>query len=90
MRASVPNEPPAASDPLPSLHHSDPAAGGSPIYAVPSLDLAIHKISSSDPALTGLPVTYQVDHLRDNWKLGPHDRFHDRPVGADDGAGHLL
>ena len=69
-------------------------AGGSGIYVVPSLDLVMYKMSSSDaqldPALTGLPVTYQVDHSRDGWKPGPHDQFHDGPVGGDDGVRRLL
>ncbi|MGO9260000.1 MAG: serine hydrolase domain-containing protein [Bryobacteraceae bacterium] len=69
-------------------------AGGSAIYVVPSLDLAIYKMSASDaqldPALTGLPVTYQLDHSRDNWKPGPHDQFHDGTVGGDDGVRRLL
>ena len=69
-------------------------AGGSAIFVVPSLDLAIYKMSSSDaqldPQLTGLPVTYQVDRSRDNWKPGPHDQFHDGPVGGDDGVRRLL
>lgn len=69
-------------------------AGGSAIYVVPSLDLVIYKMSASDaqidPALTGLSVTYQVDHSRDTWKAGPHDQFHDGPVGGDDGVRRLL
>jgi CubicO group peptidase (beta-lactamase class C family) len=69
-------------------------AGGSAIYVVPSLDLAIYKMSSSDaqldPELTGLPVSYQVDHSRDTWKPRPHDQFHDGPVGGDDGVRRLL
>jgi CubicO group peptidase (beta-lactamase class C family) len=69
-------------------------AGGSAIYVVPSLDLVIYKMSASDaqldPELTGLPITYQVDHSRDNWKPGPHDQFHDGPVGGDDGVRRLL
>jgi len=69
-------------------------AGGSAIYVVPSLDLVIYKMSSSDaqldPQLTGLPVTYQVDHSRDSWKPAPHDQFHDGPVGGDDGVRRML
>lgn len=69
-------------------------AGGSALYIVPSLDLAIYKMSSSDaqldPALTGLPVTYEMDHSRDAWKPAPHDQFHDGPVGGDDGVRRLL
>src|SRR5439155_7722851 len=58
-------------------------AGGSAIYVVPSLDLAIYKMAGSDaqfdPELTGLPVTY-LDHSRDNWKPLQHDQFQDCPV----------
>lgn len=59
-----------------------------------SLDLAVYKMPSSDaqlnPALTGLAVTYEVDHSRDNWKPGPHDQFHDGLVGGDEGVRRLL
>lgn len=69
-------------------------AGGSGIYIVPSLDLVIYKMAGSDaqfnPELTGLPVTYEIDHSRDNWKPMPHDQFHDGPVGGDDGVRRLL
>jgi CubicO group peptidase (beta-lactamase class C family) len=69
-------------------------AGGSAIYVVPSLDMVIYKMAGSDaqfnPELTGLPLTYEVDHSRDNWKPLPHDQFHDGPVGGDDGVRRLL
>jgi CubicO group peptidase (beta-lactamase class C family) len=69
-------------------------AGGSGIYVVPSLDLVIYKMAASDaqidPALTGIPANYEVDHSRDNWKPGPHDQFHDGPVGGDDGVRRML
>ena len=69
-------------------------AGGSAIYIVPSLDLVVYKMAGSDaqfdPALTGLPVTYEIDHSRDNWKPLPHDQFHDGPVGGDDSVRRLL
>jgi CubicO group peptidase (beta-lactamase class C family) len=69
-------------------------AGGSGIYIVPSLDLVIYKMAGNDaqfnPDLTGLPVTYEVDHSRDAWKPLPHDQFHDGPVGGDDGVRRLL
>jgi len=69
-------------------------AGGSAIYVVPSLDLVIYKMAASDaqldPQLTGLPMTYQVDHSRDSWKPAPHDQFHDGPVGGDDGVRRML
>jgi CubicO group peptidase (beta-lactamase class C family) len=69
-------------------------AGGSGIYIVPSLDLVMYKMSATDaqlnPDLTGLPLTYEPDHSRDNWKPLPHDQFHDGPVGGDDGVRRLL
>jgi CubicO group peptidase (beta-lactamase class C family) len=69
-------------------------AGGSGIYIVPSLDLVLYKMAGNDaqfnPELTGLPVTYEVDHSRDGWKPVPHDQFHDGPVGGDDGVRRLL
>jgi CubicO group peptidase (beta-lactamase class C family) len=69
-------------------------AGGSGIYVVPSLDLVMYKMAGSDaqfnPELTGLPVTYDVDHSRDDWKPVPHDQFHDGPVGGDDSVRRLL
>jgi len=69
-------------------------AGGSGIYIVPSLDLVLYKMAGSDaqfnPDLTGLPLTYEVDHSRDTWKPLPHDQFHDGPVGGDDGVRRLL
>jgi CubicO group peptidase (beta-lactamase class C family) len=69
-------------------------AGGSGIYVVPSLDLVFYKMAGSDnqfnPELTGLPLNYDPDHSRDNWKPLPHDQFHDGPVGGDDGVRRLL
>lgn len=69
-------------------------SGGSAIYVVPSLDLAIYKMSATDaqlnPELTGIPLAYTPDHSRDNWKPLPHDQFHDGPVGGDDGVRRLL
>jgi CubicO group peptidase (beta-lactamase class C family) len=69
-------------------------AGGSALYVVPSLDMVIYKMSGSDaqfaPELTGLPVSYAIDHSRDNWKPGPHTQFHDGPIGGDDGVRRLL
>ena len=69
-------------------------AGGSGIYIVPSLDLVLYKMAGSDaqfnPDLTGLPLTYELNHTRDNWKPLPHDQFHDGPVGGDDGVRRLL
>jgi CubicO group peptidase (beta-lactamase class C family) len=69
-------------------------AGGSGIYVVPSLDLVMYKMAASDaqlnPELTGLPLGYEPDGSRDNWKPVPHDQFHDGPVGGDDGVRRLL
>jgi CubicO group peptidase (beta-lactamase class C family) len=69
-------------------------AGGSGIYIVPSLDLVLYKMAGSDaqfdPALTGIPLTYELDHSRDNWKPLPHNQFHDGPMGGDDGVRRLL
>jgi len=69
-------------------------AGGSAIYVVPSLDLVLYKMAGNDaqfnPELTGLPLGYEPDHSRDEWKPLPHDQFHDGPVGGDDGVRRLL
>ncbi len=69
-------------------------AGGSAIYVVPSLDMVIYKMSANDaqlaPELTGLPVTYSLDHSRDAWKPRPHTQFEDGPIGGDDGVRRLL
>jgi CubicO group peptidase (beta-lactamase class C family) len=69
-------------------------AGGSAIYIVPSLDMVIYKMAASDaqlnPSLTGLPLGYEPDHSRDDWKPIPHDQFHDGPVGGDDSVRRLL
>jgi CubicO group peptidase (beta-lactamase class C family) len=69
-------------------------AGGSAIYIVPSLDLVMYKMASSDaqldPELTGLPLGYEPDRSRDDWKPLPHDQFHDGLVGGDDGVRRLL
>lgn len=50
-------------------------AGGYAIYVIPSLDMVIYKMggneSQYDPALTRLPVRYQYDGSRDNWKPTP-------------------
>jgi len=47
-------------------------AGGYCIYVVPSLDLVIYKMGGNegqyDPKLTGLPVLYEYDGSRANWK----------------------
>lgn len=47
-------------------------AGGYCIYVVPSLDLAIYKMGGNerqyDPKLTGLPILYEYDGSRADWK----------------------
>jgi CubicO group peptidase (beta-lactamase class C family) len=69
-------------------------AGGSGIYIVPSLDLVLYKMAGSDaqfnPDLTGLPLAYEMDHSRDDWKPLAHDQFHDGAFGGDDGVRRLL
>lgn len=69
-------------------------AGGFGIYVIPSLDMVIYKMAGDDaqydPARTGLPVTYQYDGSRDNWKPSPHTQFNDGPIGVDDGVRRLL
>jgi len=49
-------------------------SGGYAIYVVPSLDLVIYKMggteSQYDPKLTRLPVKYEYDGSRANWKPG--------------------
>jgi CubicO group peptidase (beta-lactamase class C family) len=64
-------------------------AGGFCVYAVPSLDLAVYKMSS-----IGLPEASRydlgfsgkaenTDASRDNWKPHPFDQFHDGPINGD-------
>lgn len=47
-------------------------AGGYSIYVVPSQDMVIYKMGGNerqyDPALTGLPVKYEYDGSRKDWK----------------------
>ena len=71
-------------------------AGGFCIYAVPSLDLAIYKMSC-----VGLPEAShydlgfsgrsgKTDASRDNWKPHPSDQFHDGPINGDAGTRRTL
>ena len=71
-------------------------AGGFCIYAVPSLDLAIYKMSS-----IGLPEaskydlgfsgkTERGDASRDDWTPHPFDQFHDGPINGDAGTRRTL
>ncbi|HEY4050499.1 MAG TPA: serine hydrolase, partial [Acidobacteriaceae bacterium] len=55
-------------------------AGGFGLYVIPSLDMVVYKMSSLnqetyDPAGTGLPLTYQPNTSRDNWKPHPFNQF---------------
>jgi len=49
-------------------------SGGYAIYVVPSLNLVVYKMGGNegqyDPALTRLPVKYEYDGSRANWKPG--------------------
>ena len=70
-------------------------AGGFGLYIVPSLDMVIYKMSSSnaetyDPAATGLPLAYTPDTSRDNWKPHPFNQFVDGPVEGDSGVRRTL
>ena len=69
-------------------------AGGFGIFVVPSLDLVIYKLGGNngqyDPALTGLPLTFQPDTSRDNWKPIPRTPFNEGSMGGDDGLRRVL
>lgn len=69
-------------------------AGGFGIFVVPSLDIVIYKLGGNygqyDPALTGLPQTFQVDTSRDNWKPIPRTPFNEGSMGGDDGLRRVL
>jgi CubicO group peptidase (beta-lactamase class C family) len=71
-------------------------AGGFCIYAVPSLDLAVYKMSSiafPQPSQYDLGFsgkTEIVDDSRDNWKPHPADQFHDGPINGDAGTRRTL
>jgi CubicO group peptidase (beta-lactamase class C family) len=71
-------------------------AGGFCIYAVPSLDLAVYKMSC-----VGLPdasrydlgfsgKTDDTEGSRDDWKPHPFDQFHDGPINGDAGTRRTL
>ncbi len=67
-------------------------SGGFSLIIVPSLDMVIYKMGSMssydqyNPAITGLPLTYKVDHSRDGWKPLPHDEFYPGRITIDDGV----
>ncbi len=69
-------------------------AGGFGIFVVPSLDIVIYKMGGPDgqydPALTGLPQTFQYDGSRTNWKPIPRTPFNEGSMGGDDGLRRVL
>jgi CubicO group peptidase (beta-lactamase class C family) len=69
-------------------------AGGFGIFVVPSLDLVIYKLGGNngqyDPSLTGIPLTFQPDTSRDNWKPIPRTPFNEGSLGGDDGLRRVL
>jgi CubicO group peptidase (beta-lactamase class C family) len=71
-------------------------AGGFCIYAVPSLDLAVYKMSSiglSEPSQYDLGFsgkTEGTDGSRDSWKPHSADQFHDGPINGDAGTRRTL
>src|SRR5262249_18276898 len=69
-------------------------AGGFGIFVVPALDLAVSNLDGtngqSDPALTGIPLTFQPDTSRDNWKPIPRTPFNEGSMGGDDGLRRVL
>ncbi|MDB6054113.1 MAG: serine hydrolase [Verrucomicrobiales bacterium] len=69
-------------------------AGGFGIFVVPSLDMVIYKLGGNDgqynPALTGLPQTFQDDGSRKDWKPIPRTPFNEGSMGGDDGLRRVL
>ncbi len=69
-------------------------AGGFGIFIVPSLDLVIYKLggndSQYDPALTGLPQSFEYNGSRDNWKPISRTPFNEGSMGGDDGLRRVL
>jgi CubicO group peptidase (beta-lactamase class C family) len=69
-------------------------AGGFGIFVVPSLDVVIYKLGGNngqyDPALTGIPLTFEPDTSRDNWKPIPRTPFNEGSLGGDDGLRRVL
>jgi len=69
-------------------------AGGFGIFIVPSLDLVIYKLGGNngqyDPALAGIPLTFQPDTSRDDWKPIPRTPFNEGSMGGDDGLRRVL
>jgi CubicO group peptidase (beta-lactamase class C family) len=71
-------------------------AGGFCIYAVPSLDLVVYKMSSrgspraSEYDLGFSGRTEAADASRDDWKPHTFDQFHDGPINGDAGTRRAL
>jgi CubicO group peptidase (beta-lactamase class C family) len=69
-------------------------AGGFGIFIVPSLDLVMYKLGGNDgqydPALTGIPQSFEYDGSRDNWKPIPRTPFNEGSLGGDDGLRRVL
>ncbi|HXE54051.1 MAG TPA: serine hydrolase [Tepidisphaeraceae bacterium] len=69
-------------------------AGGFGIFVVPSLDMVIYKLGGNDgpydPALTGIPDSFQYDGSRSNWKPIPRTPFNEGSMGGDDGLRRVL
>ena len=69
-------------------------AGGFGVVIVPSLDLVIYKLGGNngqyDPALTGIPQSFEYDGSRDNWKPIPRTPFNEGSLGGDDGLRRVL
>jgi len=69
-------------------------AGGFGLFIVPSLDVVIYKMGGNngqyEPALTGLPQSFEYDGSRDKWTPIPRTPFHDGSMGGDDGLRRVL
>jgi CubicO group peptidase (beta-lactamase class C family) len=68
-------------------------AGGFCIYAVPSLDLVMYKMASTDPGrgtydlgFGAQPRTEKYDESRDTWEPPPATQFQDGPINGDAGT----
>jgi CubicO group peptidase (beta-lactamase class C family) len=69
-------------------------AGGFGIFVVPSLDLVIYKMGGNtgqyNPDLAGIPLTFNPDTSRDDWKPIPRTPFNEGSMGGDDGLRRVL
>ena len=56
--------------------------------------MVIYKLGGNngqyDPALTGIPLTFEPDTSRDNWKPIPRTPFNEGSLGGDDGLRRVL